>query len=139
MNVIVLAILMISFILIVYSLLMRSVRGINVEAPPTEGQQRGRKDNDRRGEEPSLAFTNGNAWLIQQPEPDLHPPQNGTPPLTNAANGSCCPACGASITENDERCPSCDICFVADGSQKWTLKAVGPLDGIYLPPTRVSK
>ncbi len=30
------------------------------------------------------------------------------------------------IRVDDERCPSCDIAFVADGSQKWTLGAVGP-------------
>jgi hypothetical protein len=139
MNGIVLAIVMASVILIVYALLMRSVRGINAKAPQTERHQQGSEENGRRAEEPSLAFTSGNAWLIQKPEPELQPHENGTPPLTNVANVSCCPACGASITENDERCPSCAICFVADGSPKWTPKAVGPADGIYLPPTEVSK
>jgi len=139
MNVIVLAIVMTSVILIVYSLLMRSVRDIDAEARHPEGHQQGREENGRRVEEPSLAFTNGNDWLIQKSEPDRQPQENGAAPLTNAANASCCPACGASITANDERCPSCDICFVADGSPKWTPKAVGPSDGIYLPSTEVSK
>jgi hypothetical protein len=75
--------------------------------------------------------------MTQQPEPDSKSKENVTPTLTNAANQSCCPACGAIITPNDEVCPSCEISFIADGSQKWTLGTVGPADGIFLPPTEV--
>jgi hypothetical protein len=63
--------------------------------------------------------------------------ENVTASLTNAPERSRCPACGALITALDERCPSCEIAFVADGSQKWTLGTVGPVDGICLPPTEI--
>lgn len=77
--------------------------------------------------------------MTQRPEPNSKPEENVTRTLANAAARSYCPACGAIITANDERCPSCDIAFVADGSQKWTLGAVGPADGIFLPPTDFSE
>jgi hypothetical protein len=75
--------------------------------------------------------------MTQQPGPDTKPKENVTPTLTNAANQSRCPACGAIITPNDEVCPSCEICFIADGSQKWMLGTVGPADGIFLPSTEI--
>jgi hypothetical protein len=65
--------------------------------------------------------------------------ENVTPSLMSAADQSRCPACGAIITANDELCPSCEIAFVADGSQKWTLGPVGPADGIYRPHTEISE
>lgn len=73
--------------------------------------------------------------MTQQPEPHSKPNENVTRFLTNTADRSRCPACGAIITAYDERCPSCDIAFVADGTQKWTLGAVGPADGIFQPPS----
>jgi hypothetical protein len=81
----------------------------------------------------------GGSHLAQQPgegpiPKDVVPP----PPMTAGGRGRC-PACSAPITTNDERCPSCDIAFVADGPQKWTAAPVGPADGIYLPPTEVGE
>ena len=86
-----------------------------------------------------LSATDVDSRLTQQPEPDPKPEEHVTESLTNAAVQSRCPACGASITANDESCPSCEISFVADGSPKWTLGTVGPADGIYRPPTEVSE
>ena len=56
----------------------------------------------------------------------------------SASGRSRCPACGETITVHDDRCPSCEIAFVADGLQRWTLGNVGPPDGICAPPTDVT-
>jgi Protein of unknown function (DUF2500) len=77
--------------------------------------------------------------LAEPTEAATKPKENVTPVLMNAADRCFCPACGAIITANDESCPSCEISFVAEGSQKWTLGTVGPADGIYRPPTEVSE
>lgn len=129
MNVIVLAIVVTSIILLIYALQM-------------EVQQRLEDESRRSAEESPLLSSDGNSWLTKQPEWDIEPMENVTSSLMNSADQSRCPACGASITANDERCPSCEIAFVTDGIslvtdgiQKWTPRAVGPADGIYRPPT----
>ena len=126
MNVFISTIVLASAILLLYALLMRSSRSTYraTEALQRELHQRWEGENCQR---------------TQQPEPDHQPKENVTPSLTTTADRSRCPACDAIITANDELCPSCDIAFVADGSQKWTLGAVGPADGIYLPPTGVKE
>jgi hypothetical protein len=122
MNTIVSIIVVTSVILLIYALLMQRGRDTNSETLQEEVYQ-------RLGDE--------NCQRTHQPEPESQPNEKVTPSLTTTVNRSRCPACGATITANDERCPSCDIAFVAEGSQKWTLGAVGPADGIYLPPTEV--
>jgi hypothetical protein len=123
--------------LLIYALHMRRGHGTNDEEG--EVQQRLEDEKDRLADEPPLPIADEDSWLTQQSEPDLERNENVTLSLTNAAPRSRCPACGAIITVHDERCPSCDIAFVADGSQQWTLGAVGPADGIFLPPTEVKK
>lgn len=125
-----------SLILLIYALFMRGGRGTHSVALQGEARQRLEDENRRLANEPLLPSTDGNSRLTQ-PELDPKPKQNVTPSLTNAADRSRCPACGAIITANDESCPSCEIRFVADGSRKWKLGTVGPADAIYLPPTEV--
>ncbi len=96
-------------------------------------------DNRQRENEPPVSSEETDSRLSQQPDPAPDPQEGVTASPTNAAGRSHCPACAASITAKDERCPSCDICFVADGSQTWSLGAVGPADGIWLPPNEVSE
>lgn len=123
--------------LLIYSLLMRSGRGTDIE--DGEVKQRWKDENDRLADEPPFPSADEDSWLTQQSEPDPALNENVTPSPTNAANRSRCPACGAIITAYDERCPSCDIAFVADGSRQSTLGTVGPADGICLPPTEIRK
>lgn len=139
MNTIVTAIFLASFILLIRALLMRIVRSSDSEDLQEELQQRSTDKNRRRAAEAPLPSADGNSWLIQQPKPHPKSKENVTGSLTNEANPNHCPACGAIITSYDERCPSCEIAFVADGSRKWTLGTVGPADGIYRPPTEVSE
>lgn len=134
MNAIILGIGVTSFILLIYALLMRSDRGITAEELQEERRQNLEEEKRRLEDEPPLPSADGDLWLIQQPEPDHKLKENVTPSLTSAADRSNCPACGAIITANDERCPSCEIAFIADGSQKWTLGTAGPADGIFLSP-----
>lgn len=122
MNAIFSTIVVTGIILVICAVFLRSGRGADSDEPQGEVRQRTEDE-----------F----CQLTQQPEPDSQPSENVTPSRTPARSRSRCAACGAIITANDERCPSCDIAFVADGSQKWTLGAVGPADGIYLPPTQV--
>ncbi len=104
-----------------------------------EVRQRSEDENHHLADEPSLPSADKDSGLAQQSEPNPELNENVTQSLTSAANRSNCPACGARITVHDERCPSCDIAFVADGSQQWTLGTVGPADGICLPPTEVKR
>jgi hypothetical protein len=76
-------------------------------------------------------------WNRDASEAATTPRDVVTPSPRKAGQRLHCPACSAPITEKDERCPSCDIAFISDGSQGWRLPAVGPADGIYLPPTDV--
>lgn len=124
MNVIVSIIVAMGFVLLIRALLTRSSRDSSLDELRREVHQRTEDE-----------F----CQLTQQLEPDSQSNENVTPFRTPSANRSRCAACGAIITANDERCPSCDIAFVADGSQKWTLGTVGPADGIYLPSTEVRK
>lgn len=128
-----------SAIFLIYTLILRSARETNADALQRVVYQRSEDENHRLANEPLLPSADGDPWLTQQSEPDPKLNEDVSLSLTNAADRSRCPACGATITANDERCPSCEIAFVADGSQKWTLGTVGPADGIYLPPTEVSK
>jgi hypothetical protein len=123
MIVLVSAIVVTGVILLIYALLSRSTTS---EALQGEVQQRLEDENHRRVDEPPLPSAEADWRLTQQP-------------ALRETDRSRCPACAAIITANDERCPSCDITFVADGSPKWTPGTVGPADGIYLPPTEVSE
>ena len=122
MNAIFSTILVTGIILVICAVFLRSGRGADSDEPQGEVRQ--------RTEDEFCQPT-------QQPEPNFQPNENVTPSLTTKRNRSRCAACGAIITATDERCPSCDIAFVTDGSQKWTLGAVGPADGIFLPPREI--
>jgi hypothetical protein len=137
MNTVFSVILVAGAIVLIYELLMRSGRGTGSETIRAEVHQRWKIEVHRLIEESPLPSGDGNSRLTQQSGPDPEPNDSVTLSPTNAADRSLCPACGAIITANDERCPSCEIAFVTDGSQKWTLPAVGPADGIYLPSTEV--
>ncbi|HZV07802.1 MAG TPA: hypothetical protein VE999_22140 [Gemmataceae bacterium] len=139
MNTVFSVILVAGVIVLIYELLMRSGRGTGSETLRAEVHQRWKNEVHRLIEESPLPSGDENSRLTQQPGPHPEPNESVTRSPTNPADRSHCPACGASITANDERCPSCEIAFVADGSQKWTLPAVGPADGIFLPPTEVRK
>jgi hypothetical protein len=139
MNGIVSVIVVISVIFLIYALLMRSSRGTHSEALEEAGSQRLEDENQPLADGPPLPATDRDSRLTQQRKPAPRPEEHVTPSLTNAAGPGHCPACGALITAEDERCPSCEICFVADGSQKWTLGPLGPADGIYRSSTEVSE
>src|SRR5262249_22804506 len=81
----------------------------------------------------------GASDLTQQPGRGPVPMDPVSPSPVRPADRSRCPACSALITAKDERCPCCDISFISDGSHDWTLSAVGPADGICLPPSEVGE
>jgi hypothetical protein len=137
MNLIVSAIVLTGVILLICVLLRSSGRGSNSETPQVEGRQRSEDENRRSADEPAFPSTERNSRLTQLPEPPPKPEENVTTSARNTPGRSHCPACGALITATDETCPSCEITFVSDGSQNWTLGNVGPADGICLPPTDV--
>jgi hypothetical protein len=138
MNVMVSVIVMTSLVVLIFVLLTRSGRGTHPEALQ-EGVDQALQDETRPPADDSpLSPVEGDSRLTQQPERDPKVEEHVTESLTNAASQSRCPACGASITAHDESCPSCEISFVSDGSQKWTLGTAGPPDGIFRPPTDVS-
>jgi hypothetical protein len=93
----------------------------------------------RESDDPPGPQAEGGPHLTQQPGGGPVPTDMVAPSLVKAAEHRRCPACSAPITVNDDRCPSCDISFISDGSQMWTLSAVGPADGICLPPTEVGE
>jgi hypothetical protein len=142
MNLIVLAIVLTGVILLIYDLVKRCDRATDSEALQEKVQQRLEDAGHRSAEESPHLSDGGISWLTQQTQADTKPVENVTSSLTNATEQSRCPACGAIITANDERCPACEISFVTDGNsfitdrlQKWTPRAVGPADGIYRPAT----
>lgn len=124
MNAIDSAIVLTSVILLLAILLARSSRDTNSAADAEDGH---------------LPSEDENRQWTQPFESAPKREEQVTSFLPNTADQSRCPACGATITANDEKCPSCEIAFVADGSRRWTLRNVGPADGIYLPPTEFSK
>jgi HPt (histidine-containing phosphotransfer) domain-containing protein len=142
MNVIVFAIAVANIILLIYVLITRSDHDINSEQLQKELRQHLEDESHRfAGESPFLS-AHAKSWLAQQPESDTKPIENVTSSLKNLADQNRCPACGAIIAANDEKCPSCEISFVTDGNsfvtgaiQKWTPRTVGPADGIYRSPT----
>jgi len=125
-------------ILVISVLLIRRARGTPSEALQEELRQRYEDEGRRLADMASPSPTDGDTRLTQQPEPDPKPEEQLTDSPSSAADRSRCPACGASITANDESCPSCKIAFVADGPQKWTLGPVGPADAIYRPTTEIT-
>jgi hypothetical protein len=139
MNVLISTIGLASAIFLIYALLRLSARSTDAEPHLGDRQHQVKDAEHRQADEPALPETADNSWRLRPPEPDLKPNKSVTSSRTSATDGSRCPACGASITANDERCPSCDIRFVAYGSQKWRPKTVEPADGIYRPSTEVSE
>ena len=139
LSVIVSTLVLTGVILLINVLIMRSGRGTNSGELQGEAYQRREDENHRLADEPAVSSAEGDARLTRQLEPDAKPIEAVTPFPTKAADQSRCPACDALITPNDESCPSCEISFVADGSQHWKPRTVGPADGIYLPPTEVSE
>jgi|SRR5579871_1697139 len=131
MNAIALALVVLSFILLLYLLLRQSRRGVDAAELQQEIRQ--------RTDEPALQPPDEITSLMPQPKPDGNPNEMVTTSLPSAGDQTRCPACGETITAQDELCPSCGIAFVSDGSPKWTLGAAGPSDVIYRRPTEISE
>ena len=138
LSVIVSTLVLTGVILLINVLIMRSRRGTNSGELQGEAYQRREDENHRLADEPPVSSAEGDARLTRQLEPEPNPNEAVTPFPTKVDQGRC-PACDALITPNDEICPSCEISFVADGSQYWKPRTVGPADGIYSPPTEVSE
>jgi hypothetical protein len=131
MNLFFFSMLLTGIALLIY-LLVRSTGQDDASETPQDGE------GQRSEDEFALPAEEGNQRLTQQ-EPPPKPDENVTTSRRNTPGRSHCPACGEAITAYDERCPSCEITFVADGSKSWTLGNAGPADGICLPPTEISE
>ncbi len=141
MNLIIFAIVVTGILLLIY-LLARSDHDKNREALQEEIRWRSKDESHQGANETSILSADADSWLTQQPESNPEPMENVTSSPKRSAEQSSCPACGAAITASDERCTSCEISFVTDGTsfitdslQKWALRTVGPADGIFRPPT----
>lgn len=135
MNALITSLVLTGLVFLFRAMVKREGRTTDSEALQEEAHKRWEDKSSPLADE-LMCLSTARPRVIGEPELVAKPEGNVTPAIPNATDPSHCPACGALVTTHDESCPSCEISFVCDDSQRWVSSNVGPADGICLPPPR---